>query len=171
MIQVPINRSHIEVAQAKSTEMGVLKNSVTEGDGNIAGFVGELLVAEHIGGEVCNTYDYDVLLDGVRIDVKTKRAKFQPYPHFDCSIMGFNTSQDCDYYYFARIKTDFTIAWLLGAYPKELYFKDAILHKAGSVDKSNNFTFKADCYNLAIHKLKQLTKEKNGTDDYWCIHK
>ena len=156
MIEVPITQQQIEIAESKSAEMGLLKNSVTKGEGNVAGFVGELVAAEHIGAEVQNTYDYDLLLGDIRIDVKSKRAKFAPRPHYDCSIMGFNTTQKCDYYYFVRIKTDFTVAWLLGAYPKEKYFEDATLYKAGDHDASNNFTFRADCYNLPISKLKQI---------------
>lgn len=155
MKEVFIPKEIVTKAREKASEMGKLKNSITEGEGNIAGFIGEFLVAEMIGATVCNTYDYDLLLDGCRIDVKTKRTNYPPKPHYECSIAAFNTKQKCDYYYFVRVKNDFSKAWILGSYCKEDYFKDAKFCRKGDKDQSNNFTFKADCYNLPIYDLKE----------------
>ena len=41
MNEVEITLDMIDKARAKSAEMGVLKNSIIRGSGNIAGFVGE----------------------------------------------------------------------------------------------------------------------------------
>lgn len=155
MREVFISEEIVTKARDKASEMGELKNSITGGDGNIAGFIGEFLVAEMIGATVCNTYDYDLLLDGERIDVKTKRTNYPPKPHYECSIAAFNTKQKCDCYYFVRVKNDFSKAWILGSYGKEDYFKDAKFYRKGDKDQSNNFTFKADCYNLPIYDLKE----------------
>ena len=154
MKEVLITNDILKMAKNKAKEMGTLKNSITSGEGNLAGFIGEFLVAEELGAIVSNTYDYDLTLDGEKIDVKTKRTNYPPKGHYECSIAAFNIKQKCDRYYFVRVKNDLSKAWLLGSYKKEDYFRDANFHKKGEKDPSNNFTFKADCYNLSISSLE-----------------
>ena len=54
--------------------------------------------------------------------------------------------------------------WVLGYMEKEEYFNKATLLKKGQVDPSNNFTVKADCYNLPISKLRTDWEELNALD-------
>ena len=109
---VDISKSIIDLSRCKSEEMGLLNNSITSGEGNLAGFVGEYLVADLIGGKVSNTYDYDVVAkNGKTIDVKTKRTNYPPLDHYECSVAAYNTRQDCDYYFFVRVSNTYTIAW------------------------------------------------------------
>mgnify|MGYP001604953592 CR=1 FL=1 len=151
---VDVSRSIIDLSRRKSEEMGLLNNSITSGEGNLAGFVGEYLVADLIGGEVSNTYDYDVVAkNGKTIDIKTKRTNYPPLEHYECSVAAYNTRQDCDYYFFVRVSNDYEKAWLLGYYPKKEYFKDAVFCRKGDIDPNNNFRFKADCYNMKISSL------------------
>lgn len=158
MLEVCVTQDFIEKAKAKSFEMGKLNNSITSGDGNLSGFIGEFIVAELIGAEVSNTYDYDLIWDSLKIDVKTKRTNFTPKKNYECSIAAFNIRQKCDQYAFVRVKNDLSKAWVLGYYPKNLYFTDAKFHKKGDFDSDNGFTFKADCYNLKIEDLFQYGK-------------
>lgn len=156
MIEVPINDSMLLAARDKAVEMGKLRNSITSGDGNLAGFVGEMIAQQVLGGEITNTYDYDIVLpDGTKVDVKSKRTSVAPLPHYDCSVAAYNTKQDCDYYCFVRVQNNFARGWFLGVYPKAKYFEDARYLKAGQVDPANNFTVKANCYNMAIQDLQQ----------------
>lgn len=154
MIQIDITPDHIEKANGLSESLGVLKNSITTGEGNLAGFIGEVVVAEHLGATHTNTYDYDLVLGDKRVDVKTKRTNYPPRENYDCSVAAFNTRQKCDYYAFVRVKNDLTKAWILGFYGKSDYFNDAKFHRKGEFDESNKFTFKADCYNIQIGKLR-----------------
>lgn len=145
-------------AWRKAREMGKLNNSITSGDGNIAGFLGEEIANSVLGGEVTNTYDYDIVKDGRKYDVKTKRCTGEPKNYYDCSVAAFNTRQKCDEYVFVRIenvKGKWGRAWILGHYPKEEYFKDARFLKKGQRDGDNGFKVKADCYNMAIKDLKK----------------
>ena len=141
--------------------MGTLKNSITSGDGNIAGFLGEQVANEVLKGEVTNTYNYDIVgKGGVRYDVKTKRCTSQPRDYYECSIAALQIKQDCDRYVFVRIENingKWGRAWVLGSYQKESYFKDARFLKEGQIDGDNNFRVKADCYNIAIKDLKKVT--------------
>ena len=154
MIEYPITEAMLALAKENSREMGTLKNSITSGDGNIAGFLGELIALDILGASRKNTYDYDLVLStGKTVDVKTKRTKYKPLLSYDCSVAGFNTKQKCDYYCFVRIKDDFTVGWYLGLIPKDEYFNKAVFLKKGDFDSSNKYTVKADCYNLKIEQL------------------
>lgn len=150
------------MAREKSEEMGKLNNSITSGEGNLAGFIGEFVAAREIGAEVNNTYEYDLLAFGKKIDVKTKRCTSRPKDFYECSIAAYNTKQKCDIYLFARMlwlkqqPNHWERGWLLGWLPKEEYFEKATFLRKGQIDPSNNFVVKADCYNLAIAKLNDL---------------
>lgn len=158
MVEIEITEEMKKRAWRKAREMGKLKNSITDGDGNIAGFLGEEVANQVIMGQITNTYDYDIIEDsGVKWDVKTKRCTSAPKDYYECSVAAFNTKQQCNNYAFVRIENvngKWGRAWFLGAYNKNDYFDDATLLKKGQIDPSNNFKVKADCYNIAISKLK-----------------
>lgn len=155
MIEVAISATMLVESRDKAAEMGRLRNSILNGAGNIAGFIGEAIAQQVLGGELLNSYDYDLILpSGTTIDVKTKQTSVKPLETYECSIAALNTTQECDYYCFVRVKNDFTVGWYLGVYRKEDYLRDAIFMKKGTVDASNGYTVKSDCYNLKISSLK-----------------
>ena len=125
-------------SQRKAREMGEINNSITHGDGNIAGFLGEEVANSIIKGKINNTYDYDITKDDVHYDVKTKRCTSEPKGYYECSVAAFNTKQNCDHYVFVRLENingRWTRAWLLGRCGKEDYFKNArFLKKGKSLD-------------------------------------
>lgn len=158
MIEVKITEEMKKKAWRKSREMGEINNSITKGDGNIAGFLGEEVANFLIKGEVTNTYDYDIIKDGRKYDVKTKRCTSQPKNYYECSVAAFNTKQKCDEYVFVRIenvKGKWGRAWVLGCYPKDKYFEDAKFLKKGQKDGDNGFLVKANCYNMPIKDLNK----------------
>jgi len=155
MIEIVISPAMLVEARDKAAEMGQLRNSIIRGAGNIAGFIGEAIAQQVLGGKLCNTYDYDLVLDnGTKIDVKTKQTGYVPLPSYDCSIAALNTKQDCDYYAFVRVKNDFSVGWYLGVYNKDQYMKDAVFMQKGTIDPANGYVVKSDCYNIKIDQLK-----------------
>lgn len=157
MIEVQVSEDILIKSANRAKEMGRLKNSITEGQGNLSGFVGEQVVSDYYGFTIKNTYDYDLVTKGgKKVDVKTKRTIVKPKPHYECSIGAFNTKQKCDIYFFVRVSNDLKTAWILGYKMKEEYFKRAKLLKKGDIDPDNSFTVKADCYNLPISELDQI---------------
>jgi len=104
----------VEAAIKRSNKLGVLKNSITEGNGNVAGYIGQMLVALYLKGCDVDSFGYDVLKDGVRYEIKTKRCTSEPKESYNCSIANYNTTQKCDYYVFVRILEDYSRAWILG---------------------------------------------------------
>ena len=97
--------------------------------------------------------DYDIIIDGKRIDVKTKKTTVKPLASYDCSIANLTRKQDCDYYAFVRVLSDQSKGWFLGMKERDAYFKEAIFLKKGEHDPSNNYTVRADCFNMKISSL------------------
>lgn len=156
MIEVKITPELIGRAKKKTATVGVLQGSITGSASHVVGAIGELIVADLTGATEANTHDYDLVLDGRRIDVKTKRCNTPPKTHYDCSVAAHGSKQDCDSYVFVRIKIDGTRAWVLGEIDKRDFYKNATHHRRGDVDPDNGFVFKADCYNLAISELQDI---------------
>jgi hypothetical protein len=155
MIEVVITGDMLVEARDKAAEMGKLRNSIINGAGNIAGFIGEAIAQQVMGGVLTNTYEYDLILcNGKTVDVKTKQTSVKPLDTYECSIAGLNTKQECDYYAFVRVKNDFSVGWFLGVYEKQQYMIDSVFMKKGTIDASNGYTVKSDCYNLKINQLK-----------------
>ena len=158
MIELEITNKILMEARGRAKKLGRLHNSITKGAGNLAGYVGQLLVAKHLEAEEPDDYNFDVKKDDVTYEVKTKRCTSRPKPEYDCSVSDFNTKQDCDYYIFVRVLEDFSKAWILGKKKKAEYFKQARFCEKGKVDKKSHlgWKFKGDCYNLSISELEEI---------------
>jgi hypothetical protein len=156
MLEIKIQKEWIENSKKKAEEMGRLKHSILKGQGNITGFLGEYMVSDFLKARIENTYDYDLVKNGIKIDVKSKKCTSIPRPEYDCSVPAYNTRQKCDYYVFTRIMDDFQTGWICGIISKENFFKNARLYKKGEVDKSNWMEFKEDSYNMKIKDLLDL---------------
>jgi hypothetical protein len=158
-IKVPVTEHMLMVAKQKAGTLGVLKNSIRNGSGNVVGYLGQLAVLKAIVGvKHEDTYDYDLVSDGYRYEVKTKDRTVRPLPHYCCSVAKFNCTQHTDYYIFAstyraRGSYDYETVYVLGYIYFSEYFHNATFLKKGDVDPSNNFTVHADCFNLPISKL------------------
>lgn len=157
-----IPKKIIEEAERKAKMLGSLKNSITHGSGNVAGYIGQILVSKYLKGYEEDTYNYDVIKDGIRYEVKTKRCTSKPLPSYECSVTQYNSSQKCDYYVFVRILNDYSKAWILGKKTPVDYFKESTSYKKGDIDPKSHFgwKFKGDCYNLEIAKLDKIENEK-----------
>jgi len=97
-------------------EFNVLNGSVTRGDGNLAGAIGEIIVLDKYSkhSKYVGDYDYDLLIKDKKIDVKTKRCDYRPDDHHQANIFSFNTTQKCDYYCFVYVDYKLTRAWIVG---------------------------------------------------------
>ena len=141
------------LAHKMARQMGSIRNSITRGEGNAAGFLGEIVVADLLAIDRKATKDYDMVLpSGKTIDVKTKRTTVIPKNYYDCSIASTSTHQNCNYYVFTRCMKDGTI-YILGDCEKNDYFNRARFLKKGEQDGDNGYIVKADCYNLPISEL------------------
>lgn len=156
MYELTIKPEWLIQAQKEASSLGELNNSIRHGEGNVYGFLGEIILCNITAAVLDRTYDYDIIYDGKKIDVKTKCCTSTPRPEYFCSVADYNTRQQCDYYTFMRILKDFSKAWVLGTISKEDFFKQATFGKKGELDPTSNlgWRFKADCFNLPVSALK-----------------
>lgn len=163
MVEIKVKPHWKKAALKEAEEMGVLRKSITGGAGNLAGFVGEKVVAHYLNVKKENTYQYDLITKKSKTyDVKTKRCKSKPLDTYTVSVCALNTKQKCDAYVFVRVDNEMTTAWILGYMPKTQFFKKAKFCKKGDLDPDSNchWRFKEDCYNMYIKDLKDIDKLK-----------
>ena len=172
MRRIEFNEQMITLAAKKAEQLGTIKNSITKGAGNVAGYLAEIALSEHLGcsniscdpGEY--KYDFDLLKNGKKIEVKTKRRTVDPQLHYEVSIAEASKHQQTDFYAFTSItfaqKTGLGLnskyyspesLWLCGFMSSKEYFKRARFLKKGDIDESNGFTVKANMFNLPIRNL------------------
>lgn len=143
-------------AAARAAKLGVLRNSITNGESNYWGMLGEELVATVLGARLVDTPDYDVLTPGnVKVEVKSKKTGDVAAPKwfFECSVCEHNVRQRCDAYLFVRLSTRANKAWVCGWLPRAKFFKEARYFKAGDTDARNNYRVHASCYNVNVSQL------------------
>ena len=163
MVEIIIRPQLKRAALKEAEKMGSLRQSITKGAGNQAGFVGERAVADYLNVKKANTYQYDLVTKKEKTyDVKTKRCKFKPLPNYTVSVCALNTKQDCDAYIFVRVDNEMKNAWILGYMPKEEFYKKAKFCKKGDIDPDSNcnWRFREDCYNMYIKDLKNISDLK-----------
>lgn len=163
-VEILITDEHIELAK-KLYDFNVLNGSVTKGKGNEIGALGEILILDRYKDktEYVGCYDYDMIIKGVKVDVKTKAQNYPPAENYTYNIFAFNTTQKCDYYCFVVVLNDLTKGWVVGWKKKEDFLKEAKFKKKGEFDDNTpyrKFPFPSDCYCLNINELEYKTYEK-----------
>ena len=146
----------IKQATAKAEALGVLRNSITKGDGNVAGFVGQMAVAHHLGVPESETYNWDLVApNGLKVEVKAKRqGDFTPHPNWSCSVCDKNTHQQCDIYCFVRVTNDYRKVWICGFISPRRFKRLATFWKKGWFDPDNEHVIDEDCWNVYIEDLR-----------------
>jgi hypothetical protein len=163
MVEIKVKPQWKRSALKEAEKLGAIRQSITGGAGNLAGFVGERVVADYLSIEKANTHQYDLITKKEKTyDVKTKRCKSKPLPTYTVSVCALNTKQACDAYVFVRIDNEITTAWILGYMPKEKFYKKAKFCKKGELDPDSNcnWRFKEDCYNMYIKDLLPIDNLK-----------
>ena len=154
MEEVKITKSMLIDASKRAKELGILRNSISRGMGNVAGMLGEEIALKIMGGKLESNYDYDILLpDGTTTDVKTKLTTVKPLPKYSCSVSAYNIRQKCDSYTFVRVKKDLTVGWFLGSINKLDFFNEARFVEKGEIDPTNEYKARTSCFNCPISAL------------------
>ncbi len=169
MIKITITKEQFEVAQ-NLYDFEKLNRSITNGGGNIYGAIGEVVVwdcykdiCEYVGD-----YNYDLIIGGQKVEVKSKKTSVEPEQHYLCSIADVKRKknrkdqQECDWYCFVRVDKNLKYAWILGWMRKDEFFdkseKANLYFEKGATDPTsdNDFTFKENCWNLPISELGEF---------------
>ena len=104
MQSLKFNQKMIDQASQWASDLGGIKNSITKGGGNFAGRMGELALAKHLGLEVSDRKDYDMIFDGRKIEVKTKRRSVKPKPDYVVNVAATSEHQRPDIYAFVSLQ-------------------------------------------------------------------
>lgn len=156
-VELMYSQDDVEEAKAWGKKLGVLYNSITRGQHNYIGRLGEILVCRYINGKIMDDYNYDILTpSGEKLEVKSKRIKAvtAPLPTYENAVCAKNYKQKCDYYVFVRISTETNKAWICGKKSPSAFKEAATFKQRG--DSDGKFTYKADCYVLYMTQLEAL---------------
>jgi|TARA_B100000287_G_scaffold137547_1_gene129483 hypothetical protein len=157
-----LSQQVIDRAQVRADKLPLLNNSIRKGEGALVAYIGEEVAKYVLGGEIKDTYDYDLVYHNpcsghFTVDVKTKERTVPPRLNYNCTVADFNPNQDCDEYVFVSVMKDLSYAWYLGKIDKATFYQKAKFYKEGDYDpespRTKSFYFKADCYNLPVSQL------------------
>ena len=154
MERYDITDTHRQKAQ-KLYDFKALNKSIMRGGCNIIGALGEVMIQDiFVHQDTASTYDYDLIIDNDRIDVKTVKVTNKPNKFFNAKIPAYQKFQKTDYYFFGYVTADLKEYYLAGYIAKEQFFNLAELKRAG--DTESNFTFRCDTYILKAGRLKEF---------------
>jgi len=176
MTIIPHTDMMVTRAFAKASSLGSLNDSILDGGGNPAGYMGEEAIAAHLGAEIVSSnrgtckFDYDLILpDGICAEVKTKRRTVAPRDFYAASVSLTSKHQQPDLYIFASLqfnrsgRIDGRLAyggleavWLLGCKNPTDFFRESDTLLPGDIDTNNNFVTTAAMANLPIYRLEEV---------------
>lgn len=166
-ISMDVQKSDISAGQ-KLALTKTLNRSITGGQANLMSAISEVMYVKMLESvfpveSIIHkpNYDFDVMFQGHKVDVKSKQRKHIPIrDDWEASIVGYSKDiQMCEYYAFCQIshvdgnKDKFKTFTFFGHMDKESFFKEARAMKKGETDGSNNFIVRQDCYNMYYRDL------------------
>jgi len=154
LLKFTLMESDIKEAEYRSQLAGTMSASRFEGRGNVIGFLGEIITARYTGGEIVDTYDYDIQVKDLKVDVKTKAVSTPPRGHYLCSVMEYQLGNDSDVYVFVRINLTNKTAWLLGSIAKSRLLAEGLVQRRGDLD--GDWEVKEDCRSIRIDQLDHI---------------
>ena len=165
MLKVDLTDSLIEEARVYSKDK-IYKRSMRGQEGTNIGTIGELVLKEYLGNNGLNIVDnrksgdatrYDLLVQGEKIEVKTKDRTVIPKPFYDCSVPLYNHEhQKPDWFFFLSLFRKghlYLSAYILGGVTYSDMEKDGVVMNKGDVDFSNGWVCNESCVNISIEKL------------------
>ena len=141
-----------------------LNNSITEGGSQIYGALGEVMVmnflqlysekVKHVG-----SFDFDIEINGKKIDVKTFKTDKEPTKDFNVNISAYNITQQTDFYLWCSVSESMKYGYIIGYLEKDEFYKIAQLKRKGEIDRGN-WVFKSDTYTTKIKNVKMFSIDK-----------
>lgn len=148
-----------EILEAKRLyDFKKLRNSITEGQSQIYGALGEVMVMNFFklyyeNVEYVGSYDFDLKINGKKIDVKTIKTDKEPTKDFNANISAYNITQQTDFYLWCSVSENMKYGYIIGYLEKDEFYKIAQLKKKGEIDWGN-WVFKSDTYTTQIKNIK-----------------
>lgn len=130
----------------------------SEQNRTLIGYLGEEIIRDYLGlKSLDDDYQYDLVYNGHRIEVKSVSCKFKPRLDYLCTVNSHDLSgvhkQQADFYVFTRIINDMSEGWILGFVPcSEFFEKGKFVEKGSTVIPGVKF-WKANATVLPISGL------------------
>ena len=146
------NKINLDPTRAK-------RQFASEGKRLLYGYLGEIIIMNYYNVDDVDDYEYDVVIKGYRVDIKSISCKFKPPMHYlatvnSCEIDGEHR-QDADIYIFVRIKEDCSLAWIVGYIECERFFEMSKFINKGETYHGMTFE-KANMNVLPIKDLHRI---------------
>ena len=142
-------------AKTAANQIPLLNNSIRKGAGTLVGCIGEQGFMQLFPGSVSyNTYQHDIIWNGLKIEVKTKDRTVYPKLNYNASVACFNTTQQADVYAFMSVFRDkgtdrYMRVHFCGFITPQEFYEKATLVEEGDYDLSNDWT--APTTSRALH--------------------
>ena len=168
IVEVKFKDYIVARANAKAKSLGSINNSIRKGKGNIVGYLGEEIVAHYMKADIISNdegtekYNYDLVKDGKKIEVKSKERTVPPKGYYDASVAETSRHQKTDIYVFTSIQCNGgepVRAWICGQKDAKEYFEQARFYAKGDIDPSNNFEVLTDMHNMPYKDLDPVELE------------
>jgi|TARA_R100001530_G_scaffold34136_2_gene26677 hypothetical protein len=158
MIEVEITEDILDRARdvADSWDYNGSGNDLTS-SGNLIGAVGALIVADNYGVDLVDHTEYNMIVDGRKIYVKTKQRRAgPPKGYYEASV---NRSAmhvlKPDYFVFVSLR-ELDTAYIMGGIDVGEFISRSRFLAEGVVDPTNGYKNRKDCFNIAYEKLHGL---------------
>lgn len=159
---VPVTTLMMIDATRLAKGMGVINNSFLQGQGSVAGFLGELAVCKVLHCDRKSTKDYDLVLkNGQTVDVKSKQTTVPPLASYEASVAETSRHQQCDSYVFTRVLVENAIpksVWIMGWISRQMFYMISRKLNSGDIDPSNGYSVRVACYNISYSELGDISE-------------
>ena len=153
---IAIKMTPEQIEESKTLiKYGALKDSILKGEGNKYSAIGQIAVRDYFKEEDIEhkqTANYNFIINGKKVAVKTKSTNRFPEEHYNCSVALPSINQKCDVYFFCRTLENLSMVFLIGWIEKEKFDKISFLLKEGEKD-GPKFTAKGNCMNVRVFQL------------------
>lgn len=162
MIKLAITEEDLQEARELSEVFGCNNsysmfkdNEIKSKEVNLTGMLGEVLFQKLFPNAIrSNNVNYDFILNGHTIDVKSKIVNSVPRPDFVASVFKYSyEKQQNDYYVFMRIDKSLKVGYYLGMIGKKDFLDKAVLFRKGEDTTNNRFVYQKDTYNVFLNQL------------------
>lgn len=168
---VPMRITQAQIIEAKqeAKELGVLNGSISHGEGNFKGKLGEIIIRDLLNAtRTDDEHNYDLLSPtGIRLEIKTSgtRKTYLDNGYWN-RVNCANLRQKCHVYVFCAVNEDTMQAWVCGWTWKDEFLSSSTLFKAGYRVPNTGNVMRADSMNIktgdlfSIGLLKKPAKKK-----------
>jgi len=183
MIPVSITREMIERMKERVNTVRSFNGSTLNNKGKIYGFLGEeMFLGTFLHSNRTETFDYDLTLEGCKVDVKTKLYDHAMKPYYHLGIDAKAVNQKTEFYAFCQILAPYRLinnsiqeilshpyerGFILGYLTKNDFFKKARFYKKGEPDDDNGTVYRDDYYCFHVDQLCQFDPNRTPIKEWF----